>query len=144
MYLCYVLPEIENGAYKDLGLERLPTGLENYYKDHWCRMGMMTKPLPKEKIKIVYILSEAVEPVSRALLVNFSKEDAMTVQDVLDGWNQFLHKQEINNQMRFSVYHDSFRGFLSKQEIIQAAEVSIEGINRIIGDNLYEDLYGDE
>jgi len=144
MYLCYVLPEIENGAYKDLGLERLPTGLENYYKDHWCRMGMMTKPLPKEKIKIVYILSEAVEPVSRVLLVNFSKEDAMTVQNVIDGWNQFLHKQEINNQMRFSVYHDSFRGFLSKQEIVQAAEVSIEGINRIIGDNLYEDLYGDE
>ena len=38
MYLRYVLPEIEGGAYADLALEHLPVGLENYYEDHWRRI----------------------------------------------------------------------------------------------------------
>ena len=38
MYLHYVLPEIERGAYQTLALEAIPAGLDNYYEDHWQRM----------------------------------------------------------------------------------------------------------
>jgi hypothetical protein len=38
MYLRYVLPEIERGAYKDRELATIHAGLRNYYDDNWRRM----------------------------------------------------------------------------------------------------------
>ena len=38
MYLRYVLPEIESGAFQERTLQSLPEGLKNYYEDHWNRM----------------------------------------------------------------------------------------------------------
>jgi len=142
MYLRYVLPEIEMGAYKDMKFEQLPVGLENYYEDHWRRMGMMASPLPKEKIKIVYILSEVQQPVSRKMLSDFSKEDELTIQSVVNEWAQFLHKQETDGQKCFSLYHDSFRNFLNRKDIVQAAGVTIEDINGLIADNLWQEFKG--
>ncbi|MGA9381347.1 MAG: Swt1 family HEPN domain-containing protein [Phormidium sp.] len=83
MYLKYVLEEIERGFYRDLSIDNLPQGLQAYYEDHWRRMGMIAKPLPRHKIKIVYVLAEARKPVSRQLICDFTGEDALTVQDVL-------------------------------------------------------------
>lgn len=57
MYLKYVLPDIKNGKYKDLSIESLPQDLEAYYEDHWRHMGMMSEPLPMEKVAIVYFLA---------------------------------------------------------------------------------------
>ena len=34
MYLHYVMPQIERGAYRDLALDTLPPGLTNYYEHH--------------------------------------------------------------------------------------------------------------
>jgi transcriptional regulator with XRE-family HTH domain len=144
MYLRYVLPEIESGAYKDLDFDRLPVGLENYYEDHWHRMGMTASPLPKERIKVIYVLSEVRRPVSRALLSDFCKEDEITVQSILDVWIQFLHKQRVDKENRYSLYHNSFRDFLNRQDIVQAAGFTVEGINKLIGDNLWGDLMGNE
>ncbi|MCU0516161.1 MAG: ATP-binding protein [Oscillatoria sp. Prado101] len=90
MYLRYVLEDIEKGAYRDLKLENLPKGLEQYYERHWGRMGMMSNPLPMHKVAIVYVLAQAGEPVSRRLLAKLSGEKALTVQQVLDEWKQFL------------------------------------------------------
>ena len=143
MYLRYVLPEIEKGAYKDLDFDRIPVGLENYYEDHWRRMGMTASSLPKAKLKIVYILCEVVESVSRALIADFGSEDEMTVQNVLDEWVQFLHKHELDGERRFNLYHESFRDFLRRKDIVQAAGISLPEINKMIGDNLYDELYGD-
>jgi hypothetical protein len=144
MYLRYVLPEIESGAYKDLDFDRLPVGLENYYEDHWHRMGMTASPLPKERIKVIYVLSEVRRPVSRALLSDFCKEDEITVQSILDVWIQFMHKQRVDKENRYSLYHNSFRDFLNRQDIVQAAGFTVEGINKLIGDNLWGDLMGNE
>lgn len=142
MYLRYVLPEIERGAYRDLSIERLPVGLEGYYEDHWERMGMRATPLPRSKIRIVYILAEVRQPVSRQLIVDFSKEDAVTVQGVVDEWRQFLHEQEVDGQMRYSVYHTSFLDFLHRKDIVQAAGETIEGVHAAIADDLWEGLIG--
>jgi len=136
MYLRYVLPEIEEGTYEDLDLKKLPVGLQNYYEDHWQRMGMMAKPRPDAKIKIVYVLSEICEPVSRQLIVDFADESEVLVQEVLDEWAQFLHRHAVDGETRFSVYHDSFRDFLNRQDIVQAAGVSRPDINTLILDKL--------
>jgi hypothetical protein len=140
MYLRYVLPAIESGTYQDLSLENLPEGLEQYYYQHWQNMGMTAKPLPRTKIKIVYVLAEAQKPVSRQLISEFSGEDALTVQEVLDEWQQFLREQRIDGQTGYSIYHTSFQDFLHCQDIVQAAGVTIQGINAMIADNLAQEL----
>jgi hypothetical protein len=138
-----VLLEIEEKAYKNVDIDSIPKGLKNYYEDHWRRMGMMEKPLPKTKIKIVYILCEVVKPVSRWLIADFGSEDELTVQGVLDEWSQFLHKCDVDGNLHFSLYHESFRDFLSRKDIVQAAGISLPEINKMIGEKLYNELYGD-
>ena len=149
MYLRYVLPEMESGMYQDLDVQRLPTGLTGYYEDHWFRMGMQAKPLPRVKIRIVYVMCEVRHPVSRKLISEFAtnKEmlvDELTVQEVLDEWSQFLHEQLLPDGTRYSIYHSSFRDFLHRKDIVQAAGVTIKDINALIADNLWAELFGKE
>jgi hypothetical protein len=146
MYLFHVLPEIESGAYRDLNIEQLPAGLIGYYDDHWIRMGMAVKPLPRVKLRLIYILSEARKPVSRQLLSEFATDteihvDELDVQEVLDEWQQFLLEDHLEMQARYSVYHASFRDFLHRKDIVQAAGVTIEGINMLIADNLWACIF---
>jgi hypothetical protein len=140
MYLRYVLPEIECGAYQSLSIESLPKGLEQYYYQHWQHMGMTAKPLPRDKIKIVYVLAEALQPVSCKLISELAGEDGLTVQEVLDEWEQFLREQVIDGQTRYSIYHASFQDFLHRKEIVQKAGETIEGVNARIVDSLTQGL----
>ncbi len=142
MYLRYVLPQIEKGFYQNLSIKELPKGLEGYYEDHWGRMGMNVKPPPHIKLKIIYIMGEIYRPVSRKLISEHAKEKELTVQDVLDEWKQFLHKQWIENQNCYSIYHASFLDFLHRQDIVQAAGVEMAGIHAMIANSLWEGLYG--
>ncbi len=144
MYLKYVLPDIKNGKYKDLSIETLPQGLQAYYEDHWRRMGMAAKPLPRTKINIVYFLAEFREPLSRELLADLVKKDAFTVQEVLDEWEQFLRKEQVDSQTCYSIYHSSFCDFLYRKDIVQAAGVTLQSIKAEIADDLWKGAYGDE
>jgi len=142
MYLRYILGDIEMGKYQDLTINQLPQGLQAYYEDHWRQMGMMAKPLPRTKIKIVYILSELRETVSRDLIVDFVKEDALTIQEVLEEWEQFLREELIGGETRYGIYHQSFCDFLARKDIVQAAGVTLSGINAQIADNLTGGIFG--
>jgi DNA-binding CsgD family transcriptional regulator len=144
MYLRYVLQDIEKGLYQDLTLERFPQGLQSYYGFHWRRMGMTANPLPDEKIKIVYILGEVLQPVSRQQICDFSGEDTRTVQTVLNEWEQFLHELEKERQKRYTVYHASFRDFLHQKDILEKTGVTIPGINQLIVNSLTKGLFDDE
>jgi hypothetical protein len=144
MYLRYVLQDIEKGLYQDLSLESFPQGLEGYYRFHWRRMGMMATPLPDAKIKIVYILGEVKQPVSRQQICDFSGEDARTVQPVLNEWEQFLHELLQDEQKRYSVYHSSFRDFLHSRDILEKTGLTIPGVNQMIVDFLTRGLFDDE
>ena len=134
MYLRYILLDIESGLYQDLTLEQFPQGLQGYYDFHWRRMGMTADPLPVEKIKIVYILGEVREPVSRRKICDFSGEDEYAVQQVLNEWKQFLHEL-MKEEKRYSVYHSSFRDFLHRQEILETHPVTLPGIHQLIAKN---------
>jgi hypothetical protein len=140
MYLRYVMPEIESGAYNDLSIEKLPIGLQGYYNDHWERMGMTADPLPRTKIRILFILAELRRPVSRQLITEFAKEDPITVQHVLNQWREFLHEIVVEGQKRYSVYHSSFLDFLHRKDIVKAAGETIEGIHQAIADDLWRSL----
>jgi hypothetical protein len=92
----------------------------------------------------VYVLAEVRHPVSRQLLVEFVQEEAPTVQAVLHDWLQFLHVEPLEDALGYSVYHDSFRKFLARQDIVQAAGVSLPDIHAMIANPLWEALYGPE
>lgn len=144
-YLRHVLPAIEKGDYQDLKIENLPQGLENYYEDHWERMGMNAEPLPEVKIKIVYLLATALEPVSRGWIVRrLDTQNPIPVVQILKEWDQFLREQQVERETRYSLYHSSFRDFLYRQDIVQAAGETIEGMNARIVDSLTKGLFDDE
>ncbi len=132
MYVRYVLQDLEKGLYQDLSLESFPQGLQGFYEFHWRRMGMTPNPLPDAKIKIVYILGEVRQPVSRQQICDFSGEDPRTVQTVLNEWEQFLHELLRDNQRRYSVYHASFRDFLHRKDILETTGLAIPGIHQLI------------
>jgi Effector-associated domain 10 len=136
MYLRYVLQDIESGDYKDLSLEDFPQGLGDYYDFHWRRMGMNEKPLPHEKIRIVYILGEVKQPVSRKQICDFSGDGTHTVQTVLNEWKQFLNVLLKEEQKFYGVYHSSFCDFLHRKDILEETGVTIPGINSLIAKDL--------
>jgi Swt1-like HEPN len=143
MYLRYVLREIEQGGYQNASLEGLPQGLGSYYEDHWRRMGMIAKPIPRAKLKIVYVLAELQEPVSRSLISEFAQEDPLTVQAVLDQWREFLREDLIDQQTCYSIYHASFSDFLHRKDIVQAAGDLLGQVKRQIADDLWAGVYGE-
>lgn len=144
MYLYYVLRDISVDKYQDLSIEKLPVGLEGYYEDHWRRMGMLQTPLPRTKLKIIYVLVEVSHPVSSFLISDITKESKLTVQEVIDEWKQFLLEQNIDKQKCYSVYHASFSDFLYRKDIVQAADVMVDDINALIANDLWEGLYGND
>ena len=140
MYLRYVLEAIAGGFYQAENLEQLPKGLEGYYESHWRIMGMNKKPLPKDKIKIIYVMCALKSAVSREIIVKYSQENNLTVQEVLKGWTQFLQEQKTYQPPRYRFYHESFRDFLQRQDIVEAVEVSLPEISAEVSKNMGEGL----
>lgn len=138
MYLRYLLQDIEKGLYKDLSLESFPQSLRGYYNFHWQRMGMNAVPLPVAKIKIIYILGEVREPVSRREICEFSGEDERIVQTVLNEWEQFLHKIIKNSENFYSIYSSSFREFLHTKDILLSHRITLSEIHQLIAKNELE------
>ena len=144
MYLRYIIPAISDGFYSNLSLDKLPIGLQGYYEDHWHIMGMASKPLPRNKIKIVYVMCALRSAGSREVIAKYSKQDELSVQEVFDGWAQFLQKQESHKPPRYRFYHESFRDFLHRRDIVQAAGVNLPNISAEIADVMTGGLFGDE
>ncbi|MFM6268759.1 MAG: hypothetical protein ACKPFA_20005, partial [Dolichospermum sp.] len=140
MYLRYVLEAIAEGFYKDEKLEELPAGLQGYYESHWRIMGMTKKPLPEDKIKIIYVMCALKSSVSREMIVKYSQEDNFTVEEVLQDWRQFLEEQKIYQPPRYRFYHESFRDFLERQDIVKAAGVNLPQISAEVAKNMGEGL----
>ena len=131
MYLRYVLNDIENGEYRDVSLEDLPRELTGYYRKHWAQMmGREDDPLLEMKVKIIYVISKAREAVSRGWIARSVGETDFKVQQVLKKWDSFLRQQQVSGEIRYSIYHNSFREFLAKDETVQSAGVNVEELNR--------------
>lgn len=144
MYVKYVVPAIARGFYEDLNLDRLPQGLEQYYTDHWVRMGMTARPKPRVKLDIIYTLAELRTPVSSEVLARISRGPEDTVLDILDEWEEFLKSQYLDELTCYSVYHTSFNDFLQRKITLEQSQVSLKEINRRIVEYLDELMEDDE
>ncbi len=148
MYLRYVLVDMEHGRFADRPIGSLPEQLEGYYEDHWRRMGMTARPLPRAKVRIIYVLCEMQRPVSRELLAKMASTlelelDELTVQEVLDEWHPFLRTDTGQGSALYSLYHASFRDFLHRRDTVQAAGVSLRRLHGDIAETIEAELFTD-
>ena len=144
MYLRHVLPELVFGSYSDLRHlddlgRRLPAGLENFYQDHWRLMGM-ADPASATPVWVLYLLCELARPVSVDLLALIMQRvrpetDLYEIQRVLDEWSAFLRPADDG---RRSIYHETFRGFLRHQDVVEGVGLSLPRVNGVIADVLWE------
>ncbi|NET44017.1 NACHT domain protein [Okeania sp. SIO2B3] len=139
MYLRYVLPDIAKDIYRDLSLRELPDGLQDYYQDHWKRMGMEDRP-QKDKVIVLFILVESRTLPSLEVIAEWARQDESDVEDVLKEWVEFLSKQEVEGEVCYSIYHASFLDFLKGKRKLDSARKLFEEVNARMADDLYSDV----
>lgn len=139
MYLRYVLPDIAKGYYPDLSLTKLPDGLQDYYQQHWVRMGMEDQP-QKHKVIVLFILVESQTPPTLELIAEYADQDECEVEDVLDEWVEYLRKQDIDGETCYSIYHASFLDFLKGQTKLKGTRKLFEEVNERMAASLYSDI----
>ena len=135
MYLRYVLPAIANGDYNDLNLKQLPDGLQEYYQNHWVRMGLEAKPGQLMEI-VLYILLEIKTPIPCEMIAGIAKVDECDVKAVLDEWVEYLKKQNVDGDICYTIYHASFFDFLQDKRKMDSKRKIFKEVNLRIAEYL--------
>jgi hypothetical protein len=135
MYLRYVLPAIAKGDYNDLSLKQLPDGLQEYYQNHWVRMGLEDKPGQLMEI-VLYILLEIGTPIDCEMIAGIAKEDECDVEAVLDKWVEYLKKQKVDGEICYGIYHASFLDFLKAKREMDSKRKLFREVNQRITEYL--------
>ncbi|MEG4320100.1 MULTISPECIES: AAA family ATPase [unclassified Microcoleus] len=133
MYLRYVLPAIAKGDYNDLSLKQLPDGLQQYYQNHWVRMGLEAKPGQLMEI-VLYILLEIKTATPCDMIAGIAKVDECDVEAVLDEWVEYLKKQNIDGEICYTIYHASFVDFLQDKRKMDSKRKIFKEINQRIAE----------
>lgn len=149
MYLRYVLPEIESGAYANQALTQLPIGLANYYEDHWRRIrGRDEAGWISYKLPVIIALTVTNEPISLDLIADFSKiANHGQILSVIHEWKQFLFETQILHQgvpqKRWRLYHDSFRDFIAAKDEVEGEHIHLRKTYNTINNDLWRTVFGD-
>ena len=137
MYLRYVLPAIANGDYNDLSLKQLPDGLQEYYQNHWVRMGMEANPAQLMEI-ILYILLEIGTPIPCEMIAGIAEVDKCDVTQVLENeLVEYLKKQNVDGEICYSIYHSSFLEFLKNKRMMDSKRKLFKEVHQGITEYLY-------
>ena len=136
MYLRYVLPAIAKGDYNDLSLKQLPDGLQEYYQNHWVRMGMEAKLGELMEI-FLYILLEIGTPITCEMIAGIAEVDECEVEKVLeDDWIEYLKKQNVDGDICYTIYHASFFDFLKAKREMDSKRKIFKEVNQRIAEYL--------
>ncbi|MEG4205116.1 NACHT domain-containing protein [Microcoleus sp. Pol7_A1] len=140
MYLRYVLPAIAKGDYNDLSLKQLPDGLQEYYQNHWVRMGMEAKPGQLMEI-VLYILIEIGTPIPCEMIAGIAEVDECEVAQVLeDEWVEYLKKQQVDGEICYTIYHASFLDFVKTKREMDAKRKIFQDVNQRIAEYLEKEM----
>ncbi|MEG4014020.1 MULTISPECIES: NACHT domain-containing protein [unclassified Microcoleus] len=140
MYLRYVLPAIAKGDYNDLSLTQLPEGLQEYYQNHWVRMGMEAKPGQLMEI-VLYILLEIGTAIPCEMIAGITKVDECDVGKVLEyKWVEYLKKQNVEGEICYTIYHASFLDFLKTKREMDSNRRIFQEVNQRITEYLEQEM----
>jgi hypothetical protein len=145
MYLRYILPDIIAGQYADLQLTNLPQGLQEYYQQHWQRMGM-DEETNETKVKILYVLVERKESISSGMIAEILGQEESKIKSILKEWIEYITKTPNEDEEKdyYSIYHRSFQEFLKGQEELDRNRQLFNDIRTQMADYLYGDLWKEE
>ncbi|MEG4970817.1 ATP-binding protein [Microcoleus sp. B6-A1] len=136
MYLRYVLPAIAKGDYNDLNLQELPDGLQDYYQNHWVRMGMEAKAGQLME-NVLYILLEIGTPIPCEMIAGIAEVDECEVAQILeDEWVEYLKKQNVEKEICYTIYHASFLDFLKTKREMDSNRRIFREVNQRIAEYL--------
>lgn len=148
MYLRYVLPELETGAYQNLTVTAIPQGLQSYYEDHWQRMrhNAGDDTWFQYKLPIIVALTEVKTPVSMDLIADFSGvAERSRISAVLSEWTAFLHADQATFQdilvNRYRIYHASFHDFMAQKEEVAEERINRKATKKRIRDRLVQEYH---
>jgi len=146
IYLYYVLSDIEQGIYNDLGFDKIPKGLQQYYEQHWQIIkGRDEDTWFEYKLPVLVALTVTKRSISVDLISKFSKVSQLArVYDVLEEWKQFLYEESVLTddirQKRYRLYHDDFHDFITRKDQVVSEKVDLARAEKqIINSLLPED-----
>ncbi|HEY9834149.1 MAG TPA: hypothetical protein V6D26_26590, partial [Stenomitos sp.] len=133
MYLSQILKAIAEGGHSAASIaqgfdsesfefEQLPPGLEAYYQSHLQQM--QSQDLSAVELRVLRCLTTTQpnldsplknEGLSVEAIAQILDEDEYEVEEVLEKWIEFLHQHHIDEEVYYSLYHSSFRDWLSRQ-----------------------------
>ncbi|MEH2233060.1 MAG: AAA family ATPase [Nostoc sp.] len=117
--ILYAVSESDRTAYlrEAIVTGQLPPALEAYYQQHLHKMIPPNSPSLERELKssVLKKLAQVSSIVSAESIASTIDADEYDVEEVLENWREFLTLQEIDGEIRYSLYHSSFRDFLSKQ-----------------------------
>jgi hypothetical protein len=119
MYLVHVLGDIRQGRITPAtidDIDKFPKGLVAYYQRHWRSM----RGQDRERFERIYepalrFLATVREPVSIAMLQEWTEMDSIRINEVIREWRAFLNEADDDGELRYRVYHASFQDFLAKE-----------------------------
>ena len=115
IYLRYVLPAIAAGKFKDGKWEKLPLGLDAYYRGHWNSMQIADPEIFDDLYApIVCMLAVVREPVTTDQLHNWTGKERKYIRRAIAQWREFLEESQVETDEKYRVYHTSFQDFLGK------------------------------
>ena len=131
MYLRYVLPAIAKGDYNDLELKELPDGLQEYYQNHWVRMGLEANTERLMEM-VLYILLEIERAIPCETIAGIANMDECDVKAVLDEWVEYLKQQKVDEDICYTIYHASFLDFLKTKRNMDSKRKIFKEVNQRI------------
>lgn len=115
VYLHYVIAEIAAERLSPERIDRLPTGLWNYYAQYWHDwQGRHEERWHDLDLPVLSVIAAAAEPLPARLIAELAGTGRTgIVEELLDNdWRPFLHADESGDEVLYRTFHDSLAEFL--------------------------------
>ena len=106
MYLSEILKPMNQDIY--------PQGLQIYYQNHVDKMNLTTTKQQTMAGKVLNILVQE-QSISIETIAERLDEDEYEIKVILGRWREFLHLESIAAEVKYSLYHPSFRDWLQQK-----------------------------
>ncbi|MDZ8109137.1 MAG: ATP-binding protein [Nostoc sp. DedQUE12a] len=116
MYVNQIVSAIADNFYSEpFESNQLPPGLEAYYQQHLHKM-FPPEEGTEHSTDVLNVLIQQEKAISVDAIANIINTDEYEVEEVLESWLEFLHQEQIDGAIYYSLYHSSFRHWLGTQK----------------------------
>jgi hypothetical protein len=117
MYVSQIIGAIADNFYPEpFDYHQLPPGLEAYYQQHLHKM-FPPEQWTEYSTDVLNVLIQQEKAISVDAIANTINTDEYEVEEVLESWLEFLHQEQIDGEIYYSLYHSSFRHWLGIRQI---------------------------